>query len=187
MCHLSTLNVSLVTKKLFHIMSSIHMYVSPVQIVCHLSLLYPKCPHHVTCPRHVTICQWSIIKSWWSVSSTNGPASSSNVPCHRDFQSRTLRLCPSVGWSVDVIKLSVKMRISAPAHPSVTGIGRVSGLVRGDNITSASFGYLFSWLVEQNRQHGQSSIILIKPFRKKFDPLLFQSSDQDVHQLSPLH
>ena len=44
------------------------------------------------------------------------------------------RLCPSVRWSVRplvmVIELeSVKMRISAPAHPSATDIGRVSGLV----------------------------------------------------------
>ena len=43
------------------------------------------------------------------------------------------RLCPSVGWLVGrfmVIELeSVKTRISAPAHPSATGIGRVSGLV----------------------------------------------------------
>ena len=47
-------------------------------------------------------------------------------------------LCPSVGPlvrrsvgpSVMVIELeSVKTRISAPAHPSATGIGRVSGLV----------------------------------------------------------
>ena len=36
----------------------------------------------------------------------------------------------SVGRSVMVIELeSVKMRISAPAHPSATGIGHVSGLV----------------------------------------------------------
>ena len=36
----------------------------------------------------------------------------------------------SVGPSVMVIELeSVKTRISAPAHPSATGIGRVSGLV----------------------------------------------------------
>ena len=35
-----------------------------------------------------------------------------------------------VGPSVMVIELeSVKTRISAPAHPSATGIGRVSGLV----------------------------------------------------------
>ena len=44
------------------------------------------------------------------------------------------KLCPSVRPSVGplvmVIELeSVKMRISAPAHPSATGIGRVSGLV----------------------------------------------------------
>ena len=44
------------------------------------------------------------------------------------------RLCPSVGPlvrpSVMVIELeSVETRISAPAHPSATGIGRVSGLV----------------------------------------------------------
>ena len=44
------------------------------------------------------------------------------------------RLCPSVGRSVgrsvEVIKSkSGKTRISAPAHPSATGIGRVSGLV----------------------------------------------------------
>ena len=43
-------------------------------------------------------------------------------------------LCPSVrllvGWSVCEHKSkSVKTRISAPAHPSATGIGRVSGLV----------------------------------------------------------
>ena len=37
---------------------------------------------------------------------------------------------PSVRWSVMVIESgSVKMRISAPAHPSATGIGHVSGLV----------------------------------------------------------
>ena len=48
-----------------------------------------------------------------------------------------LSVCRSVGWSVGwlvgrsmVIELeSVKMHISAPAHPSATGIGRVSGLV----------------------------------------------------------
>ena len=43
------------------------------------------------------------------------------------------RLCPSVGrlvgWSVVIELESVKARISAPAHPSATGIGRVSGLV----------------------------------------------------------
>ena len=43
------------------------------------------------------------------------------------------RLCPSVCPSVRrsvMIKLeSVKTRLSAPAHPSATGIGRVSGLV----------------------------------------------------------
>ena len=56
------------------------------------------------------------------------------------------RLCPSVrpsvGWLVGrlvgrsvVIELeSVKTRISAPAHPSATGIGRVSGLVYFINI-----------------------------------------------------
>ena len=35
----------------------------------------------------------------------------------------------SVGWSVVIELESVKTRISAPAHPSATGIGRVSGLV----------------------------------------------------------
>ena len=62
--------------------------------------------------------------------------------CFLVFQSRTsdsIRgfVRPSVGqligWSVGrsvVIELeSVKTRISAPAHPSATGIGRVSGLV----------------------------------------------------------
>ena len=40
------------------------------------------------------------------------------------------RLCPAVRRSVMVIELeSVKICISAPAHPSATGIGRVSGLV----------------------------------------------------------
>ena len=47
------------------------------------------------------------------------------------------RLCPSVGrsvgwlvgWSVTLESRSGKTRISAPAHPSATGIGRVSGLV----------------------------------------------------------
>ena len=35
-----------------------------------------------------------------------------------------------VGWSVrERESKSVKTRISAPAHPSATGIGRVSGLV----------------------------------------------------------
>ena len=56
------------------------------------------------------------------------------------------RLCPSVRWSVGplvcrsvVIELeSVKTRISAPAHPSATGIGRVSGLVLPDR-TCLSF------------------------------------------------
>ena len=50
------------------------------------------------------------------------------------------RLCPSVRWSVGPsVRRSVgehelksgKTRISAPAHPSATGIGRVSGLVEG--------------------------------------------------------
>ena len=36
---------------------------------------------------------------------------------------------PSVRWSVVSELESVKTRISAPAHPSATGIGRVSGLV----------------------------------------------------------
>ena len=36
---------------------------------------------------------------------------------------------PSVRWSVVIELESVKTRISAPAHPSATGIGRVSGLV----------------------------------------------------------
>ena len=41
---------------------------------------------------------------------------------------------PSVRWSIMVIELeSVKTRISAPAHPSATGIGRVSGLVDAYN------------------------------------------------------
>ena len=35
----------------------------------------------------------------------------------------------SVGWSMVIELESVKTRISAPAHPSATGIGRVSGLV----------------------------------------------------------
>ena len=44
------------------------------------------------------------------------------------------RLCPSVGRSVgrsvrEHESKSVKTRISAPAHPSATGMGRVSGLV----------------------------------------------------------
>ena len=48
------------------------------------------------------------------------------------------RLCPSVGWLVgpsvrpsvrEHESKSVKTRISAPAHLSATGIGRVSGLV----------------------------------------------------------
>ena len=34
-----------------------------------------------------------------------------------------------VGWSVVIEFESVKTRISAPAHPSATGIGRVSSLV----------------------------------------------------------
>ena len=34
-----------------------------------------------------------------------------------------------VGWSVTLESKSGKTRISAPAHPSATGIGRVSGLV----------------------------------------------------------
>ena len=39
-------------------------------------------------------------------------------------------LCLSVGPSVrEHESKSVKTRISAPAHPSATGIGRVSGLV----------------------------------------------------------
>ena len=44
-------------------------------------------------------------------------------------------ICPSLGLSVMVIELeSVKMRISAPAHPSATGIGRVSGLVLKETV-----------------------------------------------------
>ena len=40
------------------------------------------------------------------------------------------RLCPSVGLLVMVIESkSGKPRISAPVHPSATGIGRVPGLV----------------------------------------------------------
>ena len=35
----------------------------------------------------------------------------------------------SVGWSVVIESKSGKIRISAPAHPSATGIGRVSSLV----------------------------------------------------------
>ena len=58
------------------------------------------------------------------------------------------RLCPSVrpsvrplvGWLVGrsvVIELeSVKTRISAPAHPSATGIGHVSGLVHSFNLNN---------------------------------------------------
>ena len=38
----------------------------------------------------------------------------------------------SVGRSVVIELESVKTRISAPAHPSATGIGRVSGLVRNE-------------------------------------------------------
>ena len=45
------------------------------------------------------------------------------------------RLCPSVGPSVGPSK-SGKTCISFPAHPSATGIGRVSGLV--------SFCFFFS-------------------------------------------
>ena len=42
-----------------------------------------------------------------------------------------------VGWSVVIELESVKTHISAPAHPSATGIGRVSGLVvnQGDPIS----------------------------------------------------
>ena len=39
------------------------------------------------------------------------------------------RLCPSIRPSVTIKSKSVKTCISAPAHPSATGIGRVSGLV----------------------------------------------------------
>ena len=38
-------------------------------------------------------------------------------------------VCLSVGPSVMIESKSVKTRISTPAHPSATGIGRVSGLV----------------------------------------------------------
>ena len=59
------------------------------------------------------------------------------VACTRLY----IPLCPSVrrlvgwsvgwlvGWSVVIELESVKTRISTPAHPSATGIGRVSGLV----------------------------------------------------------
>ena len=58
------------------------------------------------------------------------------------------RLCPSVGpsvrrsvgwsvgWSVTLESKSGKTRISAPAHLSATGIGRVSGLVTQTNAFS---------------------------------------------------
>ena len=40
------------------------------------------------------------------------------------------RLCPSIRWSVgEHESKSGETRISAPAHPSATGFGRVSGLV----------------------------------------------------------
>ena len=59
---------------------------------------------------------------------------------HREFEFLVAdkrlykRLCPSVRWSVrrsvgEHESKSRKMRISAPAHPSATGIGCVSGLV----------------------------------------------------------
>ena len=55
-----------------------------------------------------------------------------------------------------VIELeSVKMRISAPAHPSATDIGRVSGLVEcvlalPNEVMPV--GRLASWLVGQSRE-----------------------------------
>ena len=52
------------------------------------------------------------------------------------------RLCPSVrrsiGRSVTLESKSGKTRISAPAHPSATGIGRVTGLVFSQKIVNVT-------------------------------------------------
>ena len=50
-------------------------------------------------------------------------------PGHATLQ-EALSVRPSIGLWVMVIELeSVKTRVSAPAQPSATGFGRVSGLV----------------------------------------------------------
>ena len=49
--------------------------------------------------------------------------------CGHAILQEALSVCQSVGPSVMIELESVKTRITAPAHPSATGVGHVSGLV----------------------------------------------------------
>ena len=83
------------------------------------------------------------------------------------------RLCPSVRWSVGpsvmVIELeSVKSRISAPAHPSATGIGRVSGLVyliylEQNGSATAAFRCIVDTMERINNQFGGEESVISRP------------------------